>query len=52
MKKKSDEKKKAQEGCWATAHFQLALSHDNTICIMTQGWGGVAWAQQGGHDTT
>ena len=40
MKKKNDEKKKVQEGCWATAHFQFALGHDTAICIVTQGWGG------------
>ena len=56
MKKKNDEKKKVQEGCWATAHFQFALGHDTTICIVTQGWGGwpghVSRARMVGHDTT
>ena len=41
MKKKNDEKKKkVQESCWATAHFQFALGHDTAICIVTQGSGG------------
>ena len=43
------------EGCRATAHFQLALGQDTTICIVTQGWGGwpgrALGAPMVGHDT-
>ena len=44
-----------QKGYWATAHFQFALGHDTTICIVTKGW--VGWpgratgAGMVGHDT-
>ena len=47
MKKKNDEKKKVQECCLATAHFQLAPGHDTTICIVTQGWEAGLGALQG-----
>ena len=39
-------KKFMQETSWATAHFQFALGHDTGNCIMTQGWGGMAWVLQ------
>ena len=41
---------KKKKRCWATAHFQHALGHDTTICIVTQRLGRLAWAQPGGHD--
>ena len=40
-------KKGSRNWKWATAH----LSHDTMDCIVTLGWGGVAWAQPGGHNT-
>ena len=41
--KKKKKKKRNVAGCyWATAHFQHALGHDTTICIMTQRLGRLA----------
>ena len=40
-------KKRSRNWKWATAH----LSDDTRDCIVTLGWGGVAWVQPGGHDT-
>ena len=52
MKQNEEEmmkKKKVQECCWATAHFQFALGHDTIICIMAQGWGGWPRRASGAH---